>query len=266
MSDNEIIAPDDKDVYYPTGMLALDQQFGEDTEKRGIPGGSIVLIHAPPQTNLATLFAQKVLMNFLESIDQSKAFYMHSSRPQHIILKEFEAYNWDISNFQKQNKWDFIDMWHITAAHVASSSKIGKIDIRRKTYLKAAFKKMLQVHKTEKITCFSVVDNLLWLKEEDFDREPSRILEFFKELTDIILQIGGIHFFVLPKGILYDVTENMISSVVNGIFDFSRYVSGNKNQDRISIIKMMGVSYASNILDITPDQREGLLIEATAKL
>lgn len=270
MFDENIPSPDDRDIHYPTGLTALDAKFGidetDDESKRGIPGGSLVLIHAPPQTNLGTLFVQKVMLNLLETIDNAKVFYMHSSRPQHIIIKEFKAYKWDISNFQVENRWEFVDMWHITSSHIASSSKIGKIDIRRKTYLKQAFKKMVQVHNTEKVICFSVTDNLLWLKEENFDQEPSKILEFFKDLTDLIVKIGGIHFFVLPKGILYDVTENMISSVVNGIIDFSREKVGNKNQDRLSIVKMMGVSYSSDILDITPDSREGLRIESTAKL
>ncbi|MHA2249830.1 MAG: RAD55 family ATPase [Candidatus Kariarchaeaceae archaeon] len=269
MSDDQPPSPKDKDIHYPTGMTVLDQKFSGDEmddSKKGIPGGSLILIHAPPQTNLATLFAQKVLLNCLETVENAKAYYMHSSRPRHIIEKEFDAYNWDYSKFQAQNRWEFVDMWHITSSHTASSSKIGKIDIRRKTYLKQAFKKMIQVHENENVTCFSVVDNLLWLKEEDFDREPSRILEFFKDLTDIIVHVGGVHFFVLPKGILYDVTENMISSVVNGIIDFDRYVSGTRNQDRLSVVKMMGVSYSSDILDITPDHVEGLRIESTGKI
>ncbi|MHA2403250.1 MAG: RAD55 family ATPase [Candidatus Kariarchaeaceae archaeon] len=269
MSEEAHPTPEDKDVHYPTGLTVLDQRFNADSideTERGIPGGSLVLILAPPETNLGALFAQKVLVNLLESIKDAKAFYMHSSRPQHVVIKELNAYNWDITSYERENKWEFVDMWHITSSHVASSSKIGKIDIRRKTYLKQAFKKIAQVHENDNVTCFSVVDNLLWLKEEDFDREPARILEFFKELTDIISQIGGVHFFVLPKGILYDVTQNMISSIVNGIIDFSRYVMGNRNQDRISIIKMMGVSYSSEILDITPDQREGLRIESTGKI
>ncbi len=256
------------DIYYSTGETILDQKLGGrfSDEKKGIPGGSIVLVYGPPESNLSTLFAQKMLLNLLEENPNSRAYYMHSSRPQHVIIKEFHAYNWHIDKFQQTNRWNFIDMWDITSSHVASSSKIGKIDIRRKTYLKQAFKKMEEDYKTNGTTCFSVIDNLLWLKEDEFDTHASKLLDFFKELTDIIVNVGGVHFFVLPKGILVEIAQNIIISMANGIIEFSREIIGNKNQDRISIVKMMGVSYESEVLDITPDQTVGLRIESTGKL
>ena len=261
-------AEDDKNEFYSTGLTVLDQKLGGrfSEDKKGIPAGSLVLIHSPPESNLGTLFAQKVILNLLDEYDNSMAYYMHSSRPQHIINKELNAYKWDISTYQAQNRWKYVDMWDITSSHVASSSKIGKIDIRRKTYLKQAFKKMQVDKQGNNFICFSVIDNLLWLKEDEFDEQSSKLLKFFKELTDIVLEVGGVHFFVLPKGILVETAENIIISIVNGIIEFSRAVIGNKNQDRISIIKMMGVSYESEILDITPDQSVGLRIESTGKL
>ncbi|MHA2503975.1 MAG: RAD55 family ATPase [Candidatus Kariarchaeaceae archaeon] len=260
--------PQDVDIYYSTGMTVLDQRLGYDTgsDAVGIPNGSLILIHAPPETNLGTLFAQKILMNLLEGAPNAMAYYMHSSRPQHIVRKEFQAYNWDISKFEGTNQWEFVDMWHITSSHVASSSRIGKIDIRRKSYLKQAFQKMLQRKETEDISCFSVIDNLLWLKEDDFDRSPSKLLDYFKELTDLIVEIGGVHFLVLPKGILDDTAEKIIMSIMNGIFNFDRSVVGSKNQDQFAVIKMMGVTYKSDILDITPDHQVGLRIESTGKI
>ena len=261
-------SPEDENVFYSTGMTVLDQRLGSDLhdETNGIPGGSLILIHAPPETNLGTLFAQRVLINLLDQFPASKAYYMHSSRPQHVVRKEFKAYSWDISTYEKGDRWEFIDMWHITSSHVASSSRIGKIDIRRKSYLKQAFERMQQVHETENTTCFSVVDNLLWLKEDEFDKDSSKILEYFKDLTDQVVRIGGLHFLVLPKGIVEDTTEKIIMSIVNGIFDFSRIVLGTKNQDQLAIIKMMGVTYNADILDITPDSRVGLRIESTGKI
>jgi len=256
------------DIYYSTGMTVLDQRLGGETrsEAVGIPSGSLVLIHAPPETNLGTLFAQKILMNLLENIPNARGYYMHSSRPQHVVRKEFSAYNWDISELENTSRWEFIDMWHITSSHVASSSRIGKIDIRRKSYLKQAFRRMLQVQQTEGIPTFSVVDNLLWLKEDDFDQSPSKLLDYFKELTDLVVELGGVHFLVLPKDILDNTAEKIIMSIMNGIFNFDRTVVGSKNQDQFSVIKMMGVTYKSDILDITPDQDVGLRIESTGKI
>lgn len=256
------------DIYYSTGETILDQKLGGrfSEEQKGIPAGSIVLIYGPPESNLSTLFAQKMLLNLLDTNPNSRAYYLHSSRPQHIIVKEFEAYNWDIEDYKKDNRWKFVDMWDITSSHVASSSKIGKIDIRRKTYLKQAFRKMASDFITDGVICFSVTDNLLWLKEDEFDKSASKLLEFFKELTDLIVKVGGVHFLVLPKGILVETAQNIIISMSNGIIEFSRDIIGNKNQDKISIVKMMGVSYESEVLDITPDQSVGLRIESTGKL
>lgn len=255
-------------MVYQTGLPVLDQRLGGEfsTDEAGLPGGSLILIHAPPETNLGTLFAQRIVMNLIDNTPNGRAFFMHSSRPQHIVRKEFKAYNWDVETYESQGKWEFIDMWHITSSHVASSSRIGKIDIRRKAYLKQAFRRILQVHQTENITCFSVVDNLLWLKEDDFDQEPSKLLDYFKELIDIIVQIGGIHFLVLPKEILSTTAEKTIMSIMNGIFDFSRSIIGSRNQDQLAIVKMMGINYKSDILDITPDRQVGLRIESTGKI
>jgi KaiC/GvpD/RAD55 family RecA-like ATPase len=262
-----IIKPPDQDVIYSTGLQALDQRLGSDfADEKGIPAGSIVLILSPPESNLSTLFAQKVILNLIESTPNSRAYYMHSSRPRHILEREFKAYNWNVGKYVQEKKWEFIDMWHITSSHVASSSKIGKIDIKRKTYLKQAYLKILQLLETENIRSFSVVDNLLWLKEDNFDENSSKLLDFFKELSDIINQIGGVHFFVLPKGILDKVAQNLISSVVNGIIEFDREVVGNRAQDRLTVAKMMGVAYKSEILDISPDEQDGLRIESTGKI
>lgn len=263
MSDKSVA---NQDIYYSTGMTVLDQRLGgsEDENRRGIPGGSLILIQNPPQTNLGTLFAQKVLINLLDSRPNSKVYYMHSSRPQNVVMNEFKAYKWNIEKYG--DRFEFVDMWHITSAHVASSSKIGKIDIRRKTYLKQAFARMLMVHNTDNLTCFSIVDNLLWLKEDDFDTQSAQLLDFFKELIDFVVEMGGIHFLILPKGILTDTAEKLIISVVNGIVEFSREIIGNKNQDQLSIIKMMGVTYVSDILDISPDPIVGLRVESTSKL
>ena len=260
-------ASSSSDVIYSTGLTALDQRLGSEfSDQKGIPDSSMVLITAPPSSNLSTLFGQKLLMNLLETVPNSKAFYMHSSRPQHVLVKEFKAYNWNIDAYAEEKRWEFIDMWHITSSHVASSSKIGQIDIKRKAYLKQAYHRILQIKETENVSCFTVVDNLLWLKEDNFDMEASKLLDFFKEITDLITEIGGIHFFILPRGILDKIAENMISSVAGGIIQFDRQIVGSRNQDQLTVTKMMGVAYRPEILDITPDEKEGLRIESTGKI
>jgi KaiC/GvpD/RAD55 family RecA-like ATPase len=252
---------------FSTGITALDQRLGnEATEEYGIPDGSLILVHSPSSSDLGSLFSTKLLMNLVESVGNSHGYFIHSSKPQHMLLKEFKAYNWDISKFQKEKRWNFVDMWAITSTHAASSSKIGKIDIRRKAYLKNAFHEMAKTHKTQNAPCFSVVDNLLWLKEEDLDKFPTKVMEWVKEIMDIIYDIGGIHFMIMPKGIINEVAENIIMNAVTGIVDFKLELLGNSLKNLFHISKMTGITFKSEILEITPSMDGGFRIESTGKI
>lgn len=252
---------------FPTKIQALDQLLGRDfSEDNGFPDGSMVLIQIPPNTNLGTLFAQKILLNFLDQFPDSRGFYFHSSKPRPQLLKSFEAYNWNIKPLIDQGRFELIDMWTITSSHTASSSKIGKIDIKRKTFLKQTYQKILQIHRNGGIDCFSVVDDLLWLKENDLDQRPSKVLEFIKDILDIIFHIGGVHFFILPKGILNDVSERLIMNYSTGLIDFDTEFRGNNLQHLFYIAKLAGISLQSEILEISPSTDGGFRIESTTKV
>jgi len=249
---------------YPTGLKALDQRLGSEmNDDNGIPGGSLIILHYPPTSDLGALFATKILLNFIDQNEGSKGFYLHSSRPRHILERQFKAYHWDINPIVESGSWNWIDMWKITASHAAASSKIGQIDIRRKTYLKQAFANMQRIKTTTGTQCFSVVDNLLWLKEEDLDLRASKILEFFKEVLDYIFEIGGVHFFLLPKGILNEIAERLILNSATGIVDFKTELVGNDMKDHFSIAKMSGITFKSEIMEITPSMDGGFRIEST---
>ncbi len=252
---------------YPTGLNALDQRLGSEmNEVNGIPGGSLIILHYPPTSDLGPLFATKIILNLIEQNQGSKGFYMHSSRPRHILEQQFKAYNWDIGSLANSGAWNWVDMWKITASHAAASSKIGQIDIRRKTYLKQAFSNMQRLKETSGTQCFSVVDNLLWLKEEDMDQRASKVLEFFKEILDYVFAIGGVHFFLLPKGILNEIAERLILNSATGIVDFKTELVGNDMKNHFSIAKMSGITFKSEILEITPSMDGGFRIESTGKV
>ncbi len=253
--------------FFPTGIQALDQLLGRDfSEDNGFPEGSLVLIQIPPNTNLGTLFAQKLLLNFLDRFQNSRGFYFHSSKPKMQLMKSFEAYNWNIDPLLESGRFELIDMWTITSSHTASSSKIGKIDIKRKTFLKQTYQKIYQIRMSSGVDCFSVVDDLLWLKENELDQRPSKVLEFVKDILDIIFRIGGVHFFILPKGILNDVSERLIMNYSTGLIDFDTEFRGNNLQHLFYIAKLAGVSLHSEILEISPSVDGGFRIESTTKV
>ncbi len=252
---------------YPTGIQALDQILGSDfSDDNGFPDASLVLVHIPPNTNLGTLFVQRILLNFLQNIPSSMGFYFHSSKPQSQLIQSFEAYQWNFSDYMKEGRFQMIDMWTITSSHTASSSKIGKIDIKRKTFLKQSYEKIEQIKKTSSMDCFSVVDDLLWLKEDDLDQKPSKILEFVKDILDIVYKIGGVHFFILPKGILNDVSERILMNYFTGLIDFNIEFRGNMLQHTFHIAKLAGISLHSEILEISPSPDGGFRIESTTKV
>ncbi len=254
-------------VVFPTKIQALDQLLGNEfSDTNGFPSSSLVLIHMPPNTNLGVLFAQKILLSFLEGVENSVGFYMHSSKPKNQLMKSFETYGWKYQPLIEADKLQLIDMWTITSSHTASSSKVGRIDIKRKTFLKQTYQKILQIKRNTGSICFSVVDDLLWLKEDDLDKKPSKILEFIKDLLDLIFQIGGVHFFILPKGILHDVSERLIMNYATGLIDFTTEFRGNNLQHLFHIAKLTGVSIKSELLEISPEAEGGFRIEATTKL
>lgn len=127
-------------------------------------------------------------------------------------------------------------------------------------------KDMVHLSKNQGSKCFSVVDNLLWIKEEELDEKPDALIEFLKDLTDLILQIGGVHFLLLEKDIINPVAERLIMSNVQGIFDFSRGQKGAKTVDRFSISKLVGLAFISENMEISPSETLGFIIESTGAI
>ena len=252
---------------YLTGLPPLDQRLGIENETaRGLPSGSLILLHYPANSELSSLFVTKLLHHFLVSVPNSQGYYMHSAKPKEIILNQFKAYNWDFDQFLNSGRFNLVDMWEITATHAASSSKIGEIDIRKRTYIKQVYNRIILQQRNSNTECFSVVDNLLWMKEEDMDRYPNQLLGFFKEILTMIFQIGGVHFWLLPKGILKEIAERLILSSVTGIIDFEISRVSNSMRNHFHISKMGGVLFTPEILEITHSLDEGFRIESTGKV
>ena len=249
-----------------TGLPSLDQKLGmEMSIDKGIPNGSVIMVHTPPSSNLPTLFIQRVLLNFVEQDPKHVVFYLYSSRPKIQIIREFEAYNWKVEPYENK-QWFWENMYQLSSPHRASSARIGNIDIKRKTFIKRVYRRIEQIQQMKDIVPFTCIDNLLWMKEEQLDENPSAVIKFLREILDYVNKIGGIHFLIIPKGILNPVTENIIEATVQGIFDFEREIRGNKVRDYFFIAKMVGLSYVSETLEVAPSEEQGFRIESTSKI
>ena len=253
------------DKRHLTGLVSLDQKLGmEFSDVKGIPDGSLILVEVPPSASIPLLFVQRILLNWATN-ENNYIFYMFSSRPKILIQRELNAYKWSTAEYENKN-WFWQDMRQVTTTHRASSSRVGAIDIKRKTYTKNVFKTMEQYKKEKGITPFSIIDDLLWMKEELLDENPSEVMEFLKDLLDLIQRLGGVHFFVLPNGILNHVVENILEAFSQGIFRFSREIRGAKLRDFLTITKLTGVAFVSEELEVTPSEKLGFQIESTRKI
>ncbi|MHA1198371.1 MAG: hypothetical protein ACTSQF_03370 [Candidatus Heimdallarchaeaceae archaeon] len=249
-----------------TGIRSLDQKLGmEMATRRGIPQGSFILVSYPPGTVIPTLFIQRILLNWAKQSTDNVIFYVHSSRPYDHIQNSFKAYNWDVSPYEGKN-WYFENMFDLSGSAMTSALKLGKIEVKRKTYVNRILDRMIHVKESQKKQCFSVFDDLVWMKEDRLDEDSSALITFIKRSIMNFTKIGGVHFFLLPQGVLEPVAERIIMNAAQGIFHFTRTTSGSRIKDTFAITKLMGVAFVSENLDITPSESEGFKIESTAKI
>ncbi len=248
-----------------TGIRSLDQKLGmEMSARKGLPQGSLILVSYPSETVIPTLFIQRILLNWAQN-SNNVIFYVHSTRPYAHILNSFNAYEWDVKPFEGKN-WYFENMFDLSSSSMASSLKLGKIEVKRKTYVKKIIDRMLHVKENQNKRCFSVFDDLLWMKEDRLDEDSNTLITFLKGTIMSLTKIGGVHFFLLPQDVLDSVAERIIMNAAQGIFYFSRNTVGSRIQDTFAITKLMGVAYVSENFDITPSEAEGFKIESTAKI
>ncbi|MBY9000226.1 MAG: hypothetical protein KGD64_04875 [Candidatus Heimdallarchaeota archaeon] len=249
-----------------TGIRSLDQKLGmEMSKRRGLPNGSLILVSYPSDTVIPKLFIQRILLNWAQKTQDNLIFYVHSSNPYDSVIRSFQAYEWDVSPYEGKN-WYFENMFDLTSSAMSSTFKLGQIEVRRRTYAKKIIDRMIHVKENQGKNCFSVFDDLLWMKEDRLDEDASALIAFLKNTLMSLARIGGVHFFLVPQGVLDPVAERIIMNSAQGIFYFTRNTVGSKIKDTFAITKLMGVAYVSETLDVTPSEAEGFKIESTAKI
>jgi hypothetical protein len=249
-----------------TGIRTLDQKLGmEMSSRKGLPDGSLILVSYPSETVIPKLFIQRILLNWAQKTQENVIFYVHSSTPYDSVKRSFQAYEWDISPYEGKN-WYFENMFDLTSSTMSSALKLGKIEVRRRTYAKKIIDRMIHVKENQNKQCFSVFDDLLWMKEDRLDEDAAALIAFLKNTVISLSKLGGVHFFLIPQDVLDPVAERIIMNASQGIFYFTRSSVGSRIKDTFAITKLMGVAYVSETLDITPSEAEGFKIESTAKI
>ena len=249
-----------------TGIRSLDQKLGlELSSRKGIPTGSMIVISYPSETVIPKLFVQRILLNWAQDVERNIVFYIHSALPFELVKRSFQAYRWNIEPFINKSLF-FEDMYNLRSATMGTALKLGRIEIRRRTYVKKIIERMKHVKKTQNKNCFSLFDDLLWMKEDELDEDPTALILFLKDMVRSFTEIGGVHFLLLPQDILDPVAERIIMNAAQGIFYFSRNTVGSKIKDNFAITKLMGVAYISETLELTPSEVEGFKIESTSKI
>ncbi|MCK5408663.1 MAG: hypothetical protein KAJ30_00230, partial [Candidatus Heimdallarchaeota archaeon] len=193
-----------------TGIRTLDQKLGmEMSARKGIPNGSLILVSYPSDTVIPKLFIQRILLNWTKKTQENVIFYVHSSTPYDSVLKSFQAYGWDISPYEGKN-WYFENMFDLTSSAMSSTLKLGKIEVRRRTYAKKIIDRMIHVKETQNKQCFSIFDDLLWMKEDRLDEDAAALIAFLKNTLISLAKLGGVDFCLIPQGVLDPVAERII--------------------------------------------------------
>ena len=247
-----------------TKIRTLDGRLGmELSREKGIPDGTLILVRMDSDASIPRLLIQRILLNWATD-PNVYTYYIHSSRPYDLVKRDFSAFNWNYESLLNQSLF-FEDMYGMSDRSSTSALKLGPIMVKRKTYLLQLFDKMILSRKEGK-TCFSIVDDLLWIKEDGIDQDPSGTIQLMKEIGSKILEIGGVHFLLLPKDILPNDVEHIIMSYSSGILEFGRNLFGSRLRDTLTITKLLGVAYIPESMEIRPDENEGFKLEITSKV
>ena len=143
-----------------TGIRTLDQKLGmELSSRRGIPDGSLVLASYPSDTSIPKLFIQRILLNWAQDMENNLVFYIHSEKPYNLVKRSFQAYDWDVTPLEGKSLF-FEDMYNLSSASMTSSLKFGRIEVKRKTYVKKIIDRMIHVKEDQNKQCFSIFDDL----------------------------------------------------------------------------------------------------------
>lgn len=258
-------APRERPKRFLTGIRSLDMRLGmEFSREKGIPDGTLIIVRTDSNANIPRLLTQRILLNFAKD-DQAAVFYVHSSRPLNLVKRDFEAFDWHVEEYENRTMF-FEDMYGMGAQGSASAIKVGPIAVKRKTFLKQIYAKMYKVKEEHNKWCFSIVDDLLWIKEDQLDEDYALLIQFLKEVGSRILAIGGVHFMLLPRGILSPIAEQILMSYSSAVFEFERKRVGSRLKDHLTITKLLGVAYVPDAMDIIPHEEEGFRLESISKV
>jgi len=108
-----------------TGVPGLDDLLGG-----GIPEGRVVLIVGGPGAG-KTILGTQFLVNGIAQQGENGLF-VSLDEPKHLVYKEMVAFGWNLSDFERQKKFAFLDASPIR--HLPGEVKIGKLAIGKREF------------------------------------------------------------------------------------------------------------------------------------
>jgi len=215
-----------------TWIEGLDEVLGG-----GLPDKSVVLMMGDPGSGYDIL-AQQFLHQ--HALKEDKVAYFTTLRSTDILREDLEAFGWDVSSLEKDDRWVFIDL------HSARALQILHEEIP------------LRVKKAS----WTLIDSLSYLL---LTQKRNLVLKVVELLLESARKHGGVHFLLLVKGMQSPRTEITLQYLVDGVIESTAQEVAGGIDRRIQIKKMRKTVYTPRLIPFNITER-GIVIETAVRI
>jgi len=239
-----------------TGIMGLDVQMGG-----GVPPGTTLLLIAESGAG-AEIFTKQFVYGGLESGED--AFYFTSDHSIPEIKSDMMQFGWDIEEYEKKDKFEFIDAYSPRFMNLLPLDLRTKISA--KDFLKQGFDPFNQLKTTvcrpRKSKYRGVIDSISYfLRAYDMNS----VMEVIELMSSISKLTGSIHLVSIGAGLHDDITLNSMKYLADGVIEFYVKERGSQIERGLVIRKMRGliVPNKSISFEIT---KNGIELETTTRV
>jgi flagellar protein FlaH len=239
-----------------TGVMGLDVQMGG-----GVPPGTTLLLIAESGAG-AEIFNKQFAYGGLESGEY--VFYFTSDHSIPEIKSDMKQFGWDIEEYEKNDKFEFIDAYSPRFMNLLPMDLRTKISA--KDFLKQGFDPLNQLKTTichpRKSKYRGVIDSISYfLRAYDMNS----VMEVIELMSSIGKLTGSIHLVSIGSGLHDDLTLNSMKYLADGVIEFYVKERGSQIERGLVIRKMRGliVPNKSISFEIT---KNGIELESTTRV
>ena len=212
-----------------TGIAGFDEFVGG-----GLPEGNTILLLGEAGIGNLT-FACHIAYNRV--LEGKPVTYVLVGKSIVEVERELEAFNWKIQQYVDKGLWKFLEKFD---------------DIEKFTVL------VEEMEEGSWLIFDSLSDILLVEK-------PTKVAEFLKKLSLYAKKFGGIHFFVLDKGMFKPRVEALIQHFVDGVIVFDFEVRGMAAIRYFVVKKMVGKVIPQDLIVFSMNEN-GIIIETATRI